>query len=144
MSGSTGVISGVQITPTTSQGEIQRKTERAIASFPGLHEGVRRTTGVINKVHPEKPRLIKAYDLQGSAIAGNSWIELNHSAQEIAERWGTVRIGFRVRVTFAGPSGASADAMIVGTEGQDINDLLEANEAEQGLYAVFSPGIGIG
>lgn len=144
MGGSSGIISGVQITPTTSQGEAQRKVESAVASFPGLHEGTRRSVGIVNKVNPNKPRLIKAHAMDGTPLANNNWIELNHSAQEIAERWGTVRIGFRVRVTFTGPSGASADAGIIGTEGQDVNDPFIPNEAQQGLYAVFAPGIGIG
>lgn len=144
MSGSTGMISGVKIAPTNSFGEQTRKTERAIASVPGSHEAVRRATGVINRIHPKRPRLIKAHGLDGTTLANDAWIELNHSAQEIAERWGTVRIGFRVRVTYSGPAGASADATILGSEGQDIDESFIPNEAQQGLYAVFAPGVGIG
>lgn len=144
MGGSSGIISGVQIAPTTSQGESARTTERAVAGFPGLDDGVRRVMGIIKAAHPERPRLVKAYALDGTPIANGSWIELVHSAQEIAERWGTVRIGFRVRVLYTGPEGSGADGIIVGTEGQDIHEGPIPNEAQQGLYAIFAPGIGIG
>lgn len=143
MGGSTGVIGGVYSSPTTTYAEKQRSTDQAISSYPGAHEGVHRTTGIVNKIHPERPRLIKAHGRDGSPISNNQWIELNHSAQEIAERWGTVRIGFRVRVTYSGPAGSSADAVIIGSEGQDVNDPYIPNEAQQGVAFIFAPGIGV-
>jgi hypothetical protein len=142
---STGIISRVHITPTTKHAENQRQVDSSVGGMAGPHEQQRRTIGIITKVHPDKPRLIKARSsIDSTPLANNAWIELNHSAQEIAERWGTVRVGFRVRVTFSGPSGAGADASIVGVEQQDVTEPVQSNEAARGLFAIFSPGIGIG
>jgi hypothetical protein len=57
---------------------------------------------------------------------------------------GTVRVGFRVRVSYSGPSGSGADAFIVGAENQDVTEPYQSNEAARGLFAIFAPGIGIG
>lgn len=140
---SSGIISNAKL-PTTLHGEVQRQTDGAISAFPGIGEGSRQATGIIKKIHPDRPRLIKAYADDGTPLANDSWIELNHSAQEIAERWGTVRLGFRVRVTFAGPSGAGADATIIGAEQESVSEPHIPNEAARGLFAIFAPGIGVG
>jgi len=140
---STGIISDV-IAPTTSHRENQRKISSGMSSIPGLNEGVRSVSGTIRQIHEEKPRLVKAYGDDGAPIADDNWIELNHSAQEIAEKWGTVRMGFRVRVSFIGPAGASANATIIGVEQEDVKEPHIPNEVSRGMYALFAPGIGVG
>lgn len=141
---STGFISKV-ITPTTKTGESNRQSESTMNAFPGVHEQVRTTIGVVTQIHPEKSRFVKAYSkYDGATLANGDWIELNHSAQEIAERWGTVRRGFKIKVSYTGPSGAGADGTIIGTEKQDIEEPPQPNEAARGMYAIFTPGIGIG
>lgn len=139
---SSGVISRVFMTPTTSHAENQRQVSGSISGMPGPHQQQKRTSGIIVKIHPEKPRLVKANAADGTPLANGQWIELNHSAQEIVERWGTVRVGFNVRVTFSGPSGAGADATIVSAEEQALTEPHQPNEAARGLYALFAPGIG--
>ena len=136
---STGTISRV-ITSTTNMGERER-----VASNNQIepHNKIDRAVGLVSHVHPEKPRLVKAYnETDYSPLANGDWILLNHSAQEIAERWGTVRPGFRIQVTFAGPSGAKADGTIIGAENQNIEEPPVANEVARGLFALFAPGIG--
>lgn len=127
---------------TTQWQEHTRQMDNSIGQFPGPQDAPRRVEGIVNAVHPNRPRLVKAHAADGTPLAGDKWITLNHSAQEIAERWGTVRIGFRIRATFTGPIGAGADASIIGTEGQTVEDPVIENEAAQGLYAVFCPGSG--
>ena len=141
---SSGVISRVVMTPTTSHAENQRQVSNNLGGMPGPHQQQKRTSGTIIKIHPEKPRLIKANASDGTPLANGQWIELNHSAQEIVERWGTIRVGFSVRVTFSGPSGAGADATVVSAEDQDLNEAHQPNEAARGMYAIFAPGIGVG
>lgn len=140
---STGTISRVFINPTTSHAETQRSTNNSISSMAGPHEQTKKATGRIVRLHPDKPRLVKINALDGTPLANGSWVELNHSAQEIAERWGTVRTGFRVRVHFSGPSGAGADATIIGTEGKDVTEPSQPNDVARGLFAAFPPGIGL-
>jgi hypothetical protein len=138
---STGVISRVVMTPTTKHAENQRQVSNAIGGLPGPHEQQKRTIGIINSIHPNIPRFVKANSaLDGTPLANGAWIELNHSAQEIAERWGTVRVGFKIRVSFAGPAGAGADASIISTENIKLTEPHQPNEAERGLFAIFAPG----
>jgi hypothetical protein len=139
MSG-TSIISKAT-SPITSTGEkLRLNTSEQVGSSSQLH----RATGIVSRVHNTKPRLVVAYDENDqSPLANGDWIVLNHSAQEIAERWGTIRPGFRIQVTFMGPSGAKADATIIGTENQTTEEPPVANEIARGLFALFAPGIGV-
>jgi hypothetical protein len=143
---STGIISGVEQAPVTSRGQKDKDTEQSVASYPGIHEGIRQAFGFISKVHKEKP-FIKAIDDQGQEMAGGRWIPLNHSVQKIAEDFGEIgqRGRLRVLVTFSGPDGAGANATVIGDEGEkDGNKKRLPNRVSQGLYRIFAPGIGIG
>lgn len=132
------------ILPTTGFAEQHRQTEAAISSYPGLHEGIREAFGTITEVHPEKPMIV-AHDDSGSKISNGSFIPLAHGTLEIAERWGTIRRGMRIRVQYSGPDGSNSFATIIGLEGErNVNTPFESNEAEQGLSKIFAPGIGIG
>lgn len=144
MGGSTGIISKVISSPVSNNAETNREIQTGIASFPGLHDGVRQTFGYISELHPEKP-LIKAYADDGTKIAHDKYIVLNHSTSEIAERWGTVRVGMRIKVEYTGPDGGGASATIVGLEGEKVaEEILIDNNIQRGLFAIFSPGIGLG
>lgn len=144
MGGSTGTVSRV-IAPTNVINEDQHRLERAQLAFPGLLDGAKRTTGIIKEINSESPRLVRAYDEEdGTVLCDGKWIELNHSAQEIAEKWGKVQVGFKVRVTYYGPSGSGADATIIAKQNDDIQEPGIENDVARGLYAVFAPGIGIG
>lgn len=128
----------------TTHMESQRKTSGATQSAQSLYDQPVRVAGIVTKVHPTKSRLVKArHAFDGSPLADDRWIELNHSAQEIIERWGTIRIGFRLRVTLSGPSGIGADATVISTELQEINEPNQINEASRGLWSIFTPGSSI-
>jgi len=118
-------------------GESSRRTESDIGAAPGIEGTPHRTSGTVNKVHDTKPRLVKANDEDGSPLANGRWIHLDHSAGEIAERWGTVRVGFKVRVTSTGPAGGSADAKVIGAENEDVEESHVPNDAATGLWAIF-------
>lgn len=130
-----------KMTATTRQAEQQRQSDNAIGLLPDAQDGVRKVVGIVSKVNEERPRLVKANSIDGSPIANGGWIELNHSADEIAERWGTIRSGFLVRVTVSGPDGGGADAIIIGTEGHDVAEPPVLNDAERGLFLIFPPGM---
>lgn len=138
-------ISKVGGSPTTPLGEELRQTDGAIQSSPSTHEYTREVMGIVDGVDSDLARWITAHEISGRSILGGRWIELSHSAREIAERWGTVPIGATLRVIIHGPGeGVSASATIVDTEGKGADEPHYSNEAEQGLYAIFAPGIGIG
>ncbi len=141
---STGIITNNVISPTTKIGGFNKNVEQGLSAFPGLHEGVRQIFGKISKVHQQKP-LIKATDDQGSSIANDNWIPLNHSPGEIISSFGTIRRGMRVLVSYVGPDGAGANATIVGDEQQKHSDVpMLPNEVKQNVYRIFSPGSGVG
>jgi len=133
---STGVIHKTRAA-TSVHTEKQRQLEHAVGAAPGVGGGAGKGVGTINTLHDEKPRLVKAHDDDGVPLANGNWIELNHSAQEITERWGTVREGFRIRVSFTGAVGTSADGTIIGAENEDALEPHVSNEASVGLWAIF-------
>lgn len=140
---SAGTISKV-FSPLTTNTEAQRKVGGAIQSTQSVYDQPTRVAGIVTKVHPKKPRLVKArHAFNNTPLANDRWIELNHSAQEIIERWGTIRVGFRIRATLSGPSGVGADATVISTELQAINEPTQVNEATRGLWSIFTPGSSI-
>lgn len=140
-----GIISKVGGSPVTEYGEEQRSNSSGILSGPSMHEQVRQVDGIVDSVHPDMARWVTAHEPSGKMIYGGQAIELTHSAREIAEKYGTVPIGTTIKVTIYGPGdGVSASATIVDTEGKGPDEPYYSNEAEQGLYAVFAPGIGTG
>lgn len=140
MSGN-GMISSVGGSPITGLGESLRSADRLTQAGPAAHENIREVMGVVDGVNPDLARWITAHEANGKTLFKGQWIELNHSAREIAERWGTVPIGAMIRVTIYGPGdGVSASATIIDAEGKGADEPHYANEAEQGLYAVFAPG----
>ena len=143
MGGSTGVISEVGGSPTTSYGEQSRQVDSYIQGSPTSSEQTRQIMGVVGEIHPTNPRFVTAYTPDGAIIAEGGWVELNHSADEIAERFGTIRAGFKLRVTIWGAgTGNAANASIIGTEDSAISEPYTDNEIDQSLYAIFAAGSG--
>jgi len=134
----------------TSLGEADRQLQGALGAT-SLHEQTRTVLGIVHKWGPEadppeSAQRVQAHQIDGSPIVSEEyWIQLIHSAQEIAEKWGTVRVGFKLSVTIVGPgSGQSASGSIIGGEDCNLDETVVPNEAEQGLYAIFAPGTGVG
>lgn len=132
------------VNAATSLGEQARNQEQYKSAQRQPHEGLRQAYGTIIEVHKTKP-LIRASSDKGCNSAGNKWIILNHGVQEIMERWGSVRTGFRVLITFSGgPDVGNANATIVGIEGEQTgNKDLLPNDAAMGFYRICSPGSGV-
>ena len=141
---STGVIGQVGGSPTTGLGMDIQKADQSINGMPGPGEQVKTVVAIVDGIHPTLAQYVTAHTEDGAPILSDpdSWIELNHSGAEIAERWGQVRVGFRLRciVSGAGKTGVSANATIISTEGQDSSQPPIANDSAQGLYLVFAPG----
>jgi hypothetical protein len=128
---------------STSFGEDMRKITGESLSAPGLLETSRQVDGTIYKVHESSP-MIKAYSSDGSIIAGDRWIPLAHSPEEIIERFGTVRVGMGVHVTYSGPDGGYALASVMFNEGDNLGEEeVLPNDVSLGLWEIFTPGIGI-
>lgn len=138
---SSGRLSKVFVGPITSIGETQRQQELDKTASPSLFETIRETEAVINEVH-EDLLLIKAYEADsGSVVANNRWIPLSHSPQEIAERFGTIRPGMVVKVSYQGADGLNARASIVYNEQEKTGEEeFSLNEIETGLFEIFKPG----
>jgi hypothetical protein len=138
-------VSRVGGSPITGLGEDMRQNDGAMTSRPGLHEMTRQIIGIVDAVDDTYARWVTAHEPTGKTILAGRWIELNHSAREIAERYGTVPVGTMIRVTVYGPGdGVSASATIIDTEGKGADEPHYSNDAEQGMYAVFCPGSSIG
>jgi hypothetical protein len=142
---STGTVSSVMSgAPQTGLQEDLRTTSNQAASMPGLDSSIKTIQGVITAVHDSLPR-IKAHTDIGEAIANGSWITLDHSLSDIVERFGKLRKGLRVRVSYTGPDGGQASATIIGVENEQVGQGTQIeNKIQKGLYAIFGPGIGLG
>jgi hypothetical protein len=142
---STGIVSSVIAgAPTTLLDEDARVSRNETASMPGQDSTVQTIHGVITEVHASAP-LIKAHTNIGAAIANGNWITLDHSLSDIVERFGKLRKGLRVRVSYTSVDGLNASATIVGIEGEKPGQgTLIENKVQKGLYAIFPPGVGIG
>jgi hypothetical protein len=124
----------------TSLNESNRQQE-GTSGFTGPQDRINIVTGIIHEVNSNFLRFVKVHDTTGLKIAGDNWIELSHSAQEIAERWGTVRVGFKVRVIVAGINGSNgASATIIGTEVDKVDEPPTPNSSERGLFSIFRQG----
>ncbi len=142
---STGTISSVMSgAPQTGLQEDQRNSSNAAASMPGMDSTIQTVQGTITSIHDSRP-LIKAHTDIGEAIANGSWITLDHSLSDIVERFGKLRKGLRVRVSYTGPDGSQASATIIGVENEKVGQGTQLeNKIQKGLYSIFSPGSGVG
>ena len=140
--GSSGIISRVGGSSITGLGEDLRGLDHSVTGMPGPQETTTQIFGIVDEINPTYPRLVKAHDVNGNAIINReSWIELNHSPSEIAEKWGQVRLGFTLRVAVTGiGQGVSANATIIGVEGETVKDPPIENDSQRGLYWIFNPG----
>jgi hypothetical protein len=128
--------------PITTIAEDTRHNQSRADAFSAEQNALRHTFGTIQGLDSEGKPAVIVYDDSGQQVAGGSLIPLNYPSERIPELWGTIRIGMRVLVLFTGPDGGSASAFIVGTEGEkNLNSPVVVNDAERGLFAVFSPGI---
>jgi ABC-type sulfate transport system substrate-binding protein len=95
--------------------------------------------GIITDIHKEK-NLIKANSETGTSLANGDWIPLNHTIDEVIERFGKLRKGMTVRVDSDGVSSGQAIATIVGLESDTVSqDTSLINEVEKSLFAIFVP-----
>lgn len=93
----------------------------------------------VSDVHPTLP-MIKAVLPTGYIAAGNNWIPVNHSVLDIIHRFGALRVGLRVLITFSGDVERDAVATIVGIEDESLGaEVQQQNDMETGLWEVFSP-----
>jgi len=138
---STGIVSSVIAgAPTSLLDEDARSQRNESAAQPGQESAIQTIQGVVTSVHDSSP-LIKAHTNVGVAIAGGQWIPLDHSLSDIVERFGKLRKGLRVRVSYTGVDGINATASIVGLEGESSGEgTLIENKMQKGLYAIFTPG----
>lgn len=93
----------------------------------------------VSDVHPTLP-MIKATLPTGYIAAGDNWIPVNHSVLDIIQRFGQLRIGLRVLITFSGDVERDAVATIVGIEGEVLGaEIQQENDMTTGLWAIFKP-----
>lgn len=127
---------------STILGEEKRKDVAGELSTPSLADAPKTLIGTIYKVHDQYP-LVKVYDsVDGTVVANDKWIPLSHSPREVAERFGTIRVGMKTSVTCYGPNGLNAFAYIIMEENEEIGEEeFVENEMETGLWEIFKPGI---
>ena len=140
MSSTVIVSSFIAGAPTSLLDEDVRSQKNESASQPGQESTIQTIQGTITDVHDSAP-LIKAHTNIGAAIAGGQWIPLEHSLSDIVERFGKLRKGLKVRVSYTGVDGLNASASIVGLEGESSGEgTLIENKIQIGLFAIFTPG----
>lgn len=140
---STGIIGKVNSAPDNHYSQGQKNMDMQIGSFPIL-ETSREVMAKVVEIDPDRPKYVKAVDASDprTHIANAQWIKINHGDQEIAERWGKIRIGFKLRVVLSGPTSERAVAYVTGTNDDETDIGAVSNKQDMGLWSIFAPGIG--
>jgi len=126
--------------PRTKMGESAR--QGALDNITNNVQGTRTVIGVVEEIH-DQSNAVKAYGLNdGSVLGGGRWIPLTHDPDEIVERWGTIRKGMKIMVTYNVPEGTNSIATIVaGEKRNSFGEDVETNDMSRGLYEIFAPGL---
>lgn len=137
---SSGKIGSVVGAPSNVFQQTNKDLSQESMSNPGIQDGLRQISGSITSVHESRP-LVKAHTDDGYPIANGQWIPLNHSRLLISELFGQLRNGLRVQVFYTGPGGNSANATIIGNEGDfEGSGTQVPNDIDEPSYLIMPPG----
>lgn len=107
------------------------------STFKSLQQKI----GTISEVHATLP-MVKVKFLAGAEAAGGRFIPVAHSVMDILQRFGSLRAGLRVMVTYSGEVETIATATIIGVEDERLgSEIQQENEMETPVYAIFAPGV---
>ena len=96
--------------------------------------------GIITDVHETLP-MVKVTYISGSEAAGGNYIPLAHSVMDILQRFGALRAGLRVMITYSGEIEAEPYATIIGVEDEmQGTEIQQDNSIDTPLYSIFTPG----
>lgn len=127
-----------QSNASTVSGEVQRQVSQQ--NTKSIHKSLQRRLGTISQVHEKLP-MVKVVFENGVEAAAGEWIPLAHSVLDIIHRFGSVRNGLRVEVTYSGEVELGSTAIIVGVEGEKLgNEIQELNDIETGPWELLGPG----
>lgn len=123
---------------STVSGEQARQEHQR--THKGVFRGLQQKIGIITEVHETLP-LVKAVFLTGANVAGGDYFPVAHSVMDILQRFGTLRPGLRVMITYSGEVESEPYATIIGVEDEKLGgELQQDNEMNTPLYALFTPG----
>jgi len=139
---STGTLSKVFGSPTTSFGEDNRNIGMDILALPQPGEAVSIRNGRIYRVDSRR-NAVKVHNFDGSPIAGDEWIHTIHSPEEIVRRWGKLRRGQPVIVWTTGLNENHSVVQVVGAiGGRYVAKESHKNELEVFAYEIFRQLVG--
>jgi len=109
-----------------------------------IFRAVQQRLGTITEVHPTLP-MVRCRFNDGQTVAGNNFIGVAHSVLDIIQRFGQLRQGLRVLVTFSGEVEKDAFATVVGVEDERLGaELVQLNTFDSDFpWEIFTPGVGI-
>jgi hypothetical protein len=111
----------------------QEKQQGNKATFKSLQQKM----GTITEVHQTLP-MVKVQFASGVDAAGGEFIPVAHSVLDILQRFGALRAGLRVLVTYSGEVETQANVTIIGIEDERLGaELQQDNQMETPLYAIF-------
>jgi len=124
---------------TVSSEEHRKQLQRgSVGSLNSLQQQM----GVITKVHETLP-LIQVQLSSGQLVHGGNWIYVANPVLDILQRFGTLRDGLKVLITFMSGTEGNAIATIIGNEDEQLGvEEQQENEAKTGLYEIYTPGAG--
>ena len=139
---SSGTVSNVQSTPTTSLGEKARKT--GVQSSAGDLRSPTSEKGVVRTIHSTGLK-VKATTERGELIANGEWITLDYPVNEFVQTFGDIQEGDIIRIASTG-LGGNPTGVIVGRTGENPEKAIRLeNKVKLGVGPfLFPPGIGIG
>lgn len=126
--------------PSTVSAENERQSHQTFGA--SLYKTLQQKIGTITEVHPTLP-MVKVGFINGPIAAGGAFLPVSHSVLDIVHRFGTLRPGLRVMVTYSGDLESAATVEVIGVEGERLgSEIQQDNEVKTPLYSIFTPGSG--
>lgn len=123
---------------STVSGERARQSNQSHEAV--IHKTLQQRIGTIVEVHQTLP-MVKIEYAQGSLAGGGRFIPVGHSVLDILQRFGTLRNGLRVMVTFSGDQENTATCQVIGVEDERLgSEIQQLEEMQTPLYEIFTPG----
>jgi hypothetical protein len=125
--------------PNSSTVGAEHSRHQIQKSDKNVNTTLQQRLGTVSDVHPTLP-MIKATFPTGYVAAGDDWIPVGHSVLDIIQRFGALRKGLRVMITFSGDTERDAIATIVGIEGEALGaEISQMNDITTNEWEIYRP-----
>jgi hypothetical protein len=127
----------MKTTPNASTVSAEYHRQDRQQSNKAVFKSLQQKMGTIVEVHETLP-MVKVQFINGVQAGGGDFIPVAHSVLDILQRFGQLRPGLRVMVTYSGEVETQANVTIIGVEDEKLgSELQQDNTIQTPPYAIF-------